>query len=223
MNGRIASQFAPLVQAVHGRSTYDALFELACRRGPRLAPRRAGRRRRQLRAPGLRGRVRRGGAGARAPTSRCSSGPGLLLSEQGVNDAQSYRLAILYGVGETREEAVARCRERAADAQLSAGAGCLFADVGRRLRPAPPGSRSPTAPTALRRTRAPAATSMPGAEPVDRGVAELGRDWFLASGTASGAVRGASKTSEMTSPMIATAMRLPSRETVELTPEAMPA
>ena len=41
--------------------------------------------------------------------------PGLLLSEQGVNDAQSYRLAIFYGVGETREEAIARCRERAAE------------------------------------------------------------------------------------------------------------
>jgi hypothetical protein len=39
--------------------------------------------------------------------------PGLALSEQGQNDPQSYRLAILYGFGETREEAVARCRERA--------------------------------------------------------------------------------------------------------------
>jgi hypothetical protein len=40
--------------------------------------------------------------------------PGLFLSEQGVNDAQSYRLAILHGFGENREEAVERCRERAA-------------------------------------------------------------------------------------------------------------
>ena len=39
--------------------------------------------------------------------------PGLYLSEQGVNDSHSYRLAILYGVGETRDEAVERCRERA--------------------------------------------------------------------------------------------------------------
>jgi hypothetical protein len=39
--------------------------------------------------------------------------PGLHLSEQGVNDAQSYRLAILYGFGETREEAVEICRTRA--------------------------------------------------------------------------------------------------------------
>ncbi len=30
VNARIASQFAPLVEAVHGRSTYDALFTLAC-------------------------------------------------------------------------------------------------------------------------------------------------------------------------------------------------
>ena len=40
--------------------------------------------------------------------------PGLRLSAQGVNDAQSYRLAIFTGFGETREEAVARVRERAA-------------------------------------------------------------------------------------------------------------
>jgi hypothetical protein len=39
--------------------------------------------------------------------------PGLYLSEQGVNDSQSYRLAILYGAGATREEAVQGCRERA--------------------------------------------------------------------------------------------------------------
>jgi hypothetical protein len=40
--------------------------------------------------------------------------PGLALSEQGTNDAQSYRLAILYASGETREEAVAQAREQAA-------------------------------------------------------------------------------------------------------------
>jgi hypothetical protein len=39
--------------------------------------------------------------------------PGLSLSEQGVNDSHSYRLAILYGWGETREEAIEGCRERA--------------------------------------------------------------------------------------------------------------
>ena len=40
--------------------------------------------------------------------------PGLRLSEQGVNDSQSYRLAIFTGFGESRAEAVARVRERAA-------------------------------------------------------------------------------------------------------------
>jgi len=40
--------------------------------------------------------------------------PGLRLSEQGTNDAQSYRLAILYASGATRDEAMARAQERAA-------------------------------------------------------------------------------------------------------------
>ena len=43
---RLASQFAPLVLALHGRSTYDALFALACGDDPGLEPRQAGRRRR---------------------------------------------------------------------------------------------------------------------------------------------------------------------------------
>jgi hypothetical protein len=113
VNGRIASQFAPLVRAVHGRSTYEALFELACGRDPAW--------------------------GAAAPDGVAVSyvlrafedalveavpdpeddleilvQPGLRLSEQpGANDTASYRLAILVGAGETREEAVTRCRERA--------------------------------------------------------------------------------------------------------------
>ncbi len=112
VNGRLASQFAPLVQAVHGRSTYDALFELALGQDPAWRP----------------------GPAEGVGVSYCLRvftdafveavpdpdrdvellvRPGLYLSDQGVNDAQSYRLAILYGIGETREEAVARCRERA--------------------------------------------------------------------------------------------------------------
>ena len=40
--------------------------------------------------------------------------PGQRLSEQGgTNDVASYRLAIVYEAGETREEAVARARARA--------------------------------------------------------------------------------------------------------------
>jgi hypothetical protein len=57
--------------------------------------------------------------------------PGRRLSEQGkTNDADSYRLAIFHEWGETREEALARCRGRAAalrfvllPAALSAAAG----------------------------------------------------------------------------------------------------
>jgi hypothetical protein len=112
VNGRLASQFAPLVQGLHGRSTYDALFALALGQDPAW----------------------KAGLPSGVGVSYClrvfhdafveavpDADPdiellvrsGLQLSEQGVNDAQSYRLAILYGFGETREEAVERCRERA--------------------------------------------------------------------------------------------------------------
>jgi hypothetical protein len=113
VNGRIASQFAPLVQGLHGRSTYDALFELACGEDPRWRT-------------GLPDgfavsyvvRVFEDGFVEAVPDPEegveLLVRPGLNLSEQGLNDAQSYRLAILYGFGETREEAVRRCRERAA-------------------------------------------------------------------------------------------------------------
>ncbi|MEX0674312.1 MAG: hypothetical protein WD067_06025 [Gaiellaceae bacterium] len=113
VNGRIASQFAPLYRAVHGRSSYEALFELALGRDPAWeTPRPDGVAVSYvLRAfedalveavpepeDGLEMLVR----------------PGLRLSEQpGANDPASYRLAILVGTGETREEAVTRCRERA--------------------------------------------------------------------------------------------------------------
>jgi len=39
--------------------------------------------------------------------------PGRRLSEQGTNDAQSYRLAIVYADGKTREEALATAKRRA--------------------------------------------------------------------------------------------------------------
>jgi hypothetical protein len=112
VNGRIASQFAPLVQALHGRSTYDLLFELACGEDPGWA--------RGLPdgvAVSYVVRVFEDAFVEAVPDPEDGLEvlvrPGLALSEQGQNDAQSYRLAILYGVGETREEAVAGCRERA--------------------------------------------------------------------------------------------------------------
>jgi hypothetical protein len=113
VNGRIASQFAPLVQRLHGRSTYDALFELACGEDPRW----------QTGLPdGVAVsyiiRVFEDAFVEEVPDPEegleLLVRPGLFLSEQGLNDAQSYRLAILYGFGETREEAVERCRARAA-------------------------------------------------------------------------------------------------------------
>jgi hypothetical protein len=112
VNGRIASQFAPLVQALHGRSTYDALFMLAVGEDPRWPT-------------GLPDgvavsyvlRVFDDALVEAVPDPEDGLEilvrPGLPLSEQGQNDAQSFRLAILYGFGETREEAIERCRERA--------------------------------------------------------------------------------------------------------------
>jgi hypothetical protein len=112
VNGRLASQFAPLVLGLHGRSTYDALFELALGEDPRW----------EAGLPDGVGvsyclRVFSDAYVEAVPDAdpevELLVRPGLPLSEQGVNDAQSYRLAILYGFGETREEAVAGCRDRA--------------------------------------------------------------------------------------------------------------
>jgi len=113
VNGRLASQFAPLVLGLHGRSTYDALFELALGHDPAW----------KTGLPDGVGvsYVLRVFADAyvesvpeTGPDVELLVRPGLALSEQGVNDSESYRLAILYGFGETRDEAVAACRERAA-------------------------------------------------------------------------------------------------------------
>jgi hypothetical protein len=113
VNGRIASQFAPLVQGLHGRSTYDVLLALAAGEDPNWVP-------------GIPDgvavsyivRVFEDAFVEEVPGPEDGVEllvrPGLPLSRQGVNDSQSYRLAILYGFGETREEAVERCRARAA-------------------------------------------------------------------------------------------------------------
>jgi hypothetical protein len=113
VNGRIASQFAPLVRAVHGRSTYEALFELACGRDPVWHPGRP-----DGVAVSYVLRVFDDAFVEAAPEPgddlEVLVRPGVRLSEQaGANDAASYRLAILVGTGETREEAITRCRERA--------------------------------------------------------------------------------------------------------------
>jgi len=115
VNGRIASQFWPLVQAVNGRSTYEAMFELASGEDPSWAA----------------------GAAEGVALSYCLRvfedayveavpevddddefellvRPGLRLSQQGVNDTCSYRLCIFPSFASTREEAVRLARERAA-------------------------------------------------------------------------------------------------------------
>ena len=114
LNARIASQFAPLVLAVHGRSTYDVLFALACGADPAWAPGTPN-------GVGVSYVVRVfEDADVEAVPEPAEDAvilvrPGLRLSEQGANDAQSYRLAIVSGHGATREEAVAACRRRAAE------------------------------------------------------------------------------------------------------------
>jgi hypothetical protein len=112
LNARIASQFEPLVRRLDGRSTYDALFEVATGRDPQWT----------AREPDGFGvsyviRVFRDAIvdGVPEPEEGLEIlvRPGLRLSEQGTNDAGSYRLAIFCAFGETREEALARARERA--------------------------------------------------------------------------------------------------------------
>jgi hypothetical protein len=113
LNGRIASQFAPLLRAVHGRSSYDALLELACGGDPRWDT-------------GPPDGVAVSYVLRRFEDAWVESVPepeegveilahaGENLSEAYANDPDSFRLAIVYEAGETREEAVTRARARAA-------------------------------------------------------------------------------------------------------------
>lgn len=112
VNGRIASQFAPMIQATHGRSTYDALFALASGQDPAWQTSEP-----EGVAVSYVLRVFRDAFVASVPEPEPGVEilvrPGLRLSEQGANDVESYRVAIVYGVGETRAEALASCRSRA--------------------------------------------------------------------------------------------------------------
>jgi hypothetical protein len=111
VNGRIASQFAPMMQASHGRSTYDALFALACGTDPAWQP---GRPDGVAVSYVLRTFTDAFVESVPEPDEGVEIlvRPGLRLSEQGTNDVESYRVAIVYGAGETRSEALERCRSR---------------------------------------------------------------------------------------------------------------
>jgi hypothetical protein len=113
LNGRLASQFAPLVQAVHGRSTYEALFALACGDDPAWAP---GPPRGAAVSYVLRHFEDAYVSAAPEPEEGVEVlvRPGRNLSEHGANDVDSYRLAIVYAAGGTPEEALAAARSRAA-------------------------------------------------------------------------------------------------------------
>jgi predicted ATP-grasp superfamily ATP-dependent carboligase len=113
VNARIASQFAPLARAVHGRSTYEALFEVALGRDPVWSPEPA-----DGVAVSYVLRVFEDAFVETVPDAgddlEVLVRPGLRLSEQpGAHDDASYRLAIVVCAGETRDEAVTRCREQA--------------------------------------------------------------------------------------------------------------
>lgn len=112
LNARIASQFAPLYRAVHGRSSYDALFTLACGEDPAWAP-----------GPpdgvAVSYVLRRFEDAWVEAVPDAGEGveilahPGANLSDAYANDVGSFRLAIVYDAGETREEALTRARRRA--------------------------------------------------------------------------------------------------------------
>ena len=112
INPRIASQFSPLVEAVHGRSTYDALLALACGDDPRWENGKG-----RGVAVSYVVRVFEDALVESVPDRQNGVeilvAPGRLLSEQGTNDSASFRLAIFTEWGETREEAIRRSRLRA--------------------------------------------------------------------------------------------------------------
>jgi hypothetical protein len=112
VNARLATQFAPLLEAVHGRSSYDALFTLACGDDPAWEPCEPG-------GVAVSWVIRVftdafvDAVPAPEPGLELLVEPGRPLSAQGLNDPESFRLAIFAEAAPTREEALARCRRRA--------------------------------------------------------------------------------------------------------------
>jgi biotin carboxylase len=126
VNARLASQFWPLVQMVDGRSTYEAMFRLACGDDPAWE---TGEPRGVALSYCL--RVFEDAFVESVPLPEDGLEllvrPGRRLSEQGTNDTRSFRLCIFEAWGETREEAVSRARARAGS--LSFGLAPLRAGI----------------------------------------------------------------------------------------------
>ena len=179
VNGRIASQFAPLIR---GRARPLDLRR-AVRAGPRPGPGvgrgRADVRRHQLLPARLRGRR----TSRRCPTPSRTSSCSCALASSSPSRARTTRRATGWrsspAFGETREEAVERCRERAASLsfRLAPAAGSLTTGGGS----VPRASRFeiPIAPTAAPANVSAAASDHPRPEPVDGGLAELGSGLVL--------------------------------------------
>jgi biotin carboxylase len=129
LNARIASQFAPLYRAVHGRSSYDALFALACGEDPAWRPA-------DPAGVAVSYVLRRFDDAWLDEVPEAEADveilvrPGANLSAAYANDMGSFRLAIVYAAGETREEAIARAKRRAGALRF-------------RLRPPRPASPAP--------------------------------------------------------------------------------
>lgn len=113
MNARISSQFWRLVQAVDGRSSYDALFALACGDNPSWD---VGEQRGVALSYCCRTFSDAVVCAVPDPEDDLELlvRPGLRLSQQGPNDAYSFRLCVFYVHAPTRGEAVSVARARAA-------------------------------------------------------------------------------------------------------------
>ena len=112
VNGRMASQFAPLLEHVHGRSSYDVLLALALGHDPGWPKPRHARF-----ALSYCVRVFEDALVEAVPEVgddlELLVAPGRLLSRQGTNDLDSYRLCIFAENGCERDSTVAAARRRA--------------------------------------------------------------------------------------------------------------
>jgi biotin carboxylase len=112
INARMASQFAPLLEHVHGLSSYELLLSLACGERPRWPPAGAARF-----ALSYCLRVFEDAYVAAVPAAaddvELLVEPGELLSRQGTNDVDSYRLCLFAQLGSERAATLSAAHRRA--------------------------------------------------------------------------------------------------------------